>query len=324
MMKSAKGATGRLVSAMAVAAAFVTLTGGAQAQSNRPVTIVVPFAAGGGTDITTRAMQEGMSESLGVSVAVKNTAGAGGTIGVGEVARAKKDGTTLGMAPVGPLTTQPHLRKLPYDVDSFDYICLAYSAPTVIAVRQDSPFNNLEDLVKYAKENPEGVTFAVQAIGSIPHIAGLALEDAAGIKMTYLPVDGDGPALKALLDGTADVFIPHVSFYTSNADQLKSLALLSKDKLAEQPNLVTAAAQGYNLDFPIWGGLVAPKGLEDADIARLETSCKAAIDSAPFQERMEAVKQPIAYMNAADFDAFVHEKYETNRKLLEKAGLLAN
>ena len=193
MMKSAKGATGRLVSAMAVAAAFVTLTGGAQAQSNRPVTIVVPFAAGGGTDITTRAMQEGMSESLGVSVAVKNTAGAGGTIGVGEVARAKKDGTTLGMAPVGPLTTQPHLRKLPYDVDSFDYICLAYSAPTVIAVRQDSPFNNLEELVTYAKENPEGVTFAVQAIGSIPHIAGLALEDAAGIKMTYLPVDGDGP-----------------------------------------------------------------------------------------------------------------------------------
>lgn len=324
MMKSAKGRSGRLASVMAVAATFVAFTGSAEAQSNRPVTIVVPFAAGGGTDITTRAMQEGMSESLGVSVAVKNTAGAGGTIGVGEVARAKKDGTTLGMAPVGPLTTQPHLRKLPYDVDSFDYICLAYSAPTVIAVRQDSPFNNLEELVTYAKENPDGVTFAVQAIGSIPHIAGLALEDAAGIKMTYLPVDGDGPALKALLDGTADVFIPHVSFFTSNAEQLKSLALLSNDKLAEQPELATAAEQGYDLDFPIWGGLVAPAGLEDADVTRLDTACKTAIDSAPFQAQMENLKQPSAYMNAADFEAFVREKYETNRKLLEKAGLLAN
>lgn len=295
----------------------------AHAQSNRPVTIVVPFAAGGGTDITTRAMQEGMSKSLDANIVVKNSDGAGGTIGVSEVARAKPNGTTLGMAPVGPLTTQPHLRKLPYNVDSFDYICLAYSAPTVIAVRKDSPFNSLADLIAYAKANPGKLNFAVQAIGSIPHIAGLGLADAAGIEMTYLPVNGDGPALKALLDGTADLFIPHVSFYSNNADQLKSLALLQKTRLAEQPNLATAAEQGYNLDFPIWGGLVAPAGLEAGVKGKLETACKAAIDSKPFQDRMAALKQPSAYMNAADFAAFVHEKYDTNRKLLEKAGLLA-
>ncbi|MBB4120902.1 Bug family tripartite tricarboxylate transporter substrate binding protein [Martelella radicis] len=321
-MKFRKEAVSRL--GMVLSASVFVIAGAAAAQSNRPITVVVPFAAGGGTDITTRAMQESMADTLDVSVAVKNTAGAGGTIGVGEVARARPNGTTLGMAPVGPLTTQPHLRKLPYDVDSFDYICLAYSAPTVIAVREDSPFSNLDDLVAYAKENPGELTFAVQAIGSIPHIAGLALEDAAGIKMTFLPVDGDGPALKALLDGTADLFIPHVSFYTSNAEQLKSLALLKKGRLEEQPDLVTAEEQGFPLDFPIWGGLVAPAGLDDADISRFETACKTAIDSAPFQERMEALKQPSAYMGAADFAAFVHEKYETNRKLLEKAGLLAN
>lgn len=291
---------------------------------DRPVTVVVPFAAGGGTDITTRAMQQGMSDALGVSVAVKNSAGAGGTIGVGEVARARADATTLGMAPVGPLTTQPHLRQLPYDVDSFDYVCLAYSAPTVIAVRSDSEFETLEDLVAYGKEHSGELTFAVQAIGSIPHIAGLGLADAAGIEMTYLPVDGDGPALKALLDGTADLFIPHVSFYSTNSDQLKSLALLQTERLAEQPDLATAAEQGYNLDFPIWGGLVAPAGLEDEVKANLENACKSAIDSGPFQERMEALKQPSAYLGADDFEAFVREKYETNRNLLEKAGLLSN
>ncbi len=310
-----------LVAVMGASAALTAAP--VQAQGNRPVTVVVPFAAGGGTDITTRAMQEGMAEALDANVVVKNTAGAGGTIGVSEVARAKPDGTTLAMAPVGPLTTQPHLRELPYDVDSFDYICLAYSAPTVIAVRKDSPFTSLGDLVAYGKEHPGELTFAVQAIGSIPHIAGLGLADAAGIEMNYLPVNGDGPALKALLDGTADLFIPHVSFYSTNADQLKSLALLQADRLAEQPDLATAAEQGYALDFPIWGGLVAPAGLEDAVKGKLEAACKGAIDSKPFQDRMATLKQPSAYLGAGDFAAFVHEKYETNRKLLEKAGLLA-
>ncbi|GHF46228.1 tripartite tricarboxylate transporter substrate binding protein [Seohaeicola zhoushanensis] len=317
------GAAKRGAKALVAAAALAVAAGGAMAQSNRPVTVIVPFAAGGGTDITTRAMQQGLSESLDANIIVKNTDGAGGTLGVGEAARARPDGRTLAMAPVGPLTTQPHLRQLPYDIDSFDYVCLAYSAPTVIAVRKDSEYQTLDDLIAFAKANPGKVTFAVQAIGSIPHIAGLALADAAGIEMTYLPVNGDGPALKALLDGTADVFIPHVSFYTSNADQLNSLALLQKGRLAEQPDLVTAAEQGYALDFPIWGGLVTPKGTSAEDLTRLETGCKAAVESEPFQERMKAVKQPSAYLGAADFAAFVQDKYDTNRKLLEKAGLLS-
>ena len=160
----------RTLAGVASAIAVTMAATGVSAQSNRPVTVVV-----------------------------KNTAGAGGTLGVGEVARARADGRTLGMAPVGPLTTQPHLRALPYNIDSFDYICLAYSAPTVIAVAKDAPFSTLEEMVSHAKANPGEVTFAVQAIGSVPHIAGLALAEAAGIEMTYLPVNGDGPALKALL-----------------------------------------------------------------------------------------------------------------------------
>ncbi len=323
MMHSTRWAKGRLISALAVAAAGMALAGSAAAQSNRPVTIVVPFAAGGSTDITTRAMQSGMSASLGADVAVKNTAGAGGTIGVGEVARARPNGTTIGMAPVGPLTTQPHLRKLPYDIDSFAYICLAYSSSTAIVVKADSEFNNLEELVTYAKAHPGELTFAVQAIGSIPHIAGLALADAAGIEMKYLPVDGDGPALKALLDGTADLFIPQISFLNSNKEQIKSLALLD-EKLESEPDLATAAEQGYDLDFPIWGGLVAPAGTDAATVEKLEAACKAANESDVYQDRMKSLNQPTAYMGAAEFEAFVRETYDINRKLLEKAGLLAN
>ncbi len=288
---------------------------------DRPVTIVVPFAAGGGTDITTRTMQGQMAEALGGDIIVKNTAGAGGTIGVAEAARAKVDGHTLSMAPVGPLTTQPHLRKLPYDVDSFEYVCLAYSAPSAIAVRKDSEFNTLQDLVDYAKENPGKLNFAVQAIGSIPHVAGLALAEAAGIEMVFLPVNGDGPALKALLDGSADLFIPHISFLSRNQDQIKSLAILQEERLATLPELATAREQGYELNFPIWGGLVAPKGTPAEAVAKLDSACEAAIDSEPFKAHMKKLGQPTAYMSGKDFEAFVRKQYDQNERLLEKAGL---
>lgn len=323
-MKTKTAIPGRFGAAAVAAVISLAVPATAMAQSGRPVTIIVPFAAGGGTDITSRAMQEGMAESLGANIVIKNSDGAGGTIGVSEAARARPNGQTLAMAPVGPLTTQPHLRQLPYDIDSFEYVCLAYSAPTVIAVAKDSPFDTLDDLIAHAKENPGELTFAVQAIGSIPHIAGLGLADAGGIEMTYLPVNGDGPALKSLLDGTADLFIPHVSFYSTNSEQLKSLALLQPERLDEQPDLATADEQGYALNFPIWGGLVAPKGLETEVKTNLESACKAAIDSAPFQDRMETLKQPSAYLGAEAFEAFVRDKYETNRTLLEKAGLLSN
>ncbi|WP_224408065.1 tripartite tricarboxylate transporter substrate binding protein [Afifella sp. IM 167] len=307
----------------ALAAAVISLAGlsaPAQAFPDRPVTIVVPFAAGGGTDITTRTMQQPMAKALGGEIVVKNTAGAGGTIGVAEAGRAKPDGYTLGMAPVGPLTTQPHLRKLPYDVDSFEYVCLAYSAPTSIAVRKDSPFKTLDDLIAYGKENPGKLTFAVQAIGSIPHIAGLALAEEAGIEMTYLPVNGDGPALKALLDGTADIFVPHISFLSSNRDQIKSLAILQGERLEGMPDLATAKEQGFDLDFPIWGGLVAPKGTPAETVAQLDDACHQAIESEPFQAHMNKLGQPVAYMDAKEFGAFVHQRYEQNRQLLKEAG----
>ena len=252
---------------------------------------------------------------------VKNVDGAGGTLGVAEAARAKPDGYTLSMAPVGPLTTQPHLRKLPYDFDSFEYVCLAYSAPSAIAVRKDSSFNTLQDLIAYAKENPGKLNFAVQAIGSIPHIAGLALAEAAGIEMVYLPVNGDGPALKALLDGTADVFVPHISFLSKNQDQIKSLAILQEERLPDLSDLPTAKEQGYDLNFPIWGGLVAPKSTPAEVVEKIDRACKAAIESEPFQEHMKKLGQPTAYMGSRDFEAFVRKHYDQNKRLLEAAGL---
>ncbi len=288
---------------------------------NKPVTIIVPFSAGGGTDITTRTLAGPMAEALGVQIVVKNTAGAGGTIGAAETARARNDGYTIGMMPVGPMTTQPHLRKLPYGPDSFDYICQAYSAPSSLVVRKDSPFNSLKDVQEFAKAHPGKLNYGVQAVGSIPHLAGLALADALGIEFTYIPYKGSAPTFKAMLDGSVDMFVAHISFLTKNSDQVKSIAMLTSERASTAPDLPTSGDQGVPLNFPIWGGIVAPKGLPEHARAALESACEAGMKSAAFGERMAQLRMPVAFLNGADFEAFVRSEFAKNDILLTKAGL---
>ncbi len=293
----------------------------AAAFPDRPVTMVVPFSAGGGTDITARTLAGPMAEALGSELLVKNTAGAGGTIGTAEVAAARGDGYTIGMMPVGPMTTQPHLRKLPYSPESFDYICLAYSAPSSIVVRKDSPFNSLADMVDYAKANPGKLNFGVQAIGSIPHVAGLGLVDATGIQIEFIPFKGSAPTFKAMLDGSVDMFVAHISFLTQNADQVKSIAMLSDEAVSTAPDLPTAKQQGIALNFPIWGGLVAPKGIPAEARDALESACEKGMNSKAFGDRMADLRMPVTFMKGSDFQAFVQEEFARNAKLLKKAGL---
>jgi len=287
----------------------------------KPVTIIVPFSAGGGTDITTRTLAEPMAKALGVEIVVKNTAGAGGTIGAAETARAKADGYTIGMMPVGPMTTQPHLRELPYDPDSFDYICQAYSAPSSLVVRKDSPFNSLQEMLEYANANPGKLNYGVQAVGSIPHVAGLGLAEASGAEFTFIPYKGSAPTFKAMLDGSVDMFVAHISFLTKNSDQVRSLAMLTSERVDTASDLPTATDQGVPMHFPIWGGIVAPKGIPAEAKAALEKACEAGMNSESFKNRMADLRMPIAFMNSSDFEAFVDAEFAKNDKLLTAAGL---
>jgi len=309
----------------ALAGALVAALGtSAQAFPDKPVTIIVPFGAGGGTDITTRTLAGPMAKALGSEIVVKNTAGAGGTIGNAEVARARADGYTIGMMPVGPMTTQPHLRKLPYGPDSFDYICQAYSAPSSLVVRKDSKFNTLNDMVAYAKANPGKLNFGIQAVGSIPHVAGLGIQDATGIDYQYIPFKGSAPTFKAMLDGTVDMFVAHISFLTKNADQVKSIAMLMDHRVSTATDLPTAKDQGISLHFPIWGGLVAPKGIPADARKKLEMACEAGMKSQEFGDRMAKLRMPVTFLGGDDFQAFVASEFAKNEKLLTKAGLKKN
>jgi len=287
----------------------------------KPVTIIVPFSAGGGTDLTTRTLAGPMADALGTEIVVKNTAGAGGTIGAAETARAKNDGYTIGMMPVGPMTTQPHLRELPYGPESFDYICQAYSAPSSLVVRHDSPFNSLQEMLKHAKTNPGELNYGVQAVGSIPHVAGLGLAAASNAEFTFIPYKGSAPTFKAMLDGSVDMFVAHISFLTKNSDQVRSLAMLTSERVSTATDLPTANDQGVPMHFPIWGGLVAPKGIPAEAKATLEAACKTAMNSDTFGKRMDNLRMPVAFMNGRDFEAFVASEFSKNDELLSAAGL---
>lgn len=314
----------RISYSLLAGALALVLAGTANAFPDKPVTIIVPFKAGGGTDITTRVLAGPMAEALGGEIVVKNTDGAGGTIGAAETARARADGYTIGMMPVGPMSTQPHLREVPYGPDSFDYVCQAYSAPSSLVVREDSEFDSLSEMVEYARANPGELNFGIQAVGSIPHVAGLGIVEASDIDIEFIPFKGSAPTFKAMLDGTVDMFVAHISFLTKNQDQVKSIAMLMDRRVSTAQDLPTAEEQNYDLHFPIWGGLVAPKGIPDEARAALEKACEAGMSSEAFTKRMNELRMPVTYLSGDEFEAFVRDEFARNETLLRNAGLKEN
>ncbi len=294
----------------------------AQSFPANPVTLIVPFGAGGSTDLMTRALAAEMAKSLKQEVVVVNKAGAGGTIGTAEVSAAKNDGYTAGMLPVGPLTTQPHLRRLPYAVDSFDYVCLVYSNPQALLVKKDSAYKNVADFVADAKGNPGKIKYGSSGAGSVPHIAFVAFAQAANIDVVHVPHKGDADNLTSLLGGHISAFITHSTFLSSNPDSVKGLGLMNDKRMASAPDLSTFAEQkAPPLSFQVWGGLAVPKGTPAPVIATLEKACESAVKSDTFRAQMAKLQTPEAYMGSAAFSSFVKAEYDRNADLLRKAGL---
>ena len=305
--------------------AFAPLLTQAADFPTKPVTIVVPFGAGGSTDLMTRALAAEMAKALKQEVVVVNKAGAGGTIGTAEVAAARNDGHTVGMLPVGPLTTQTNLRRLPYSPDSFDYVCLVYSNPQALMVRKDSPYKDVNGFLAEARKNPGKIKYGSSGAGSVPHMAMVALAQAANIDVVHVPHKGDADNLTSLLGGHIETFVTHTAFLAANSESVKSLGLMAPKRLKEFPGLTTFVEQGAPpLSFTVWGGLAVPKGTPLPVIATIEKACKMAVDSEAYGTTLTKLNTPAAYMGSKEFAEFVAKEFESNRQLLEKAGLKKN
>jgi hypothetical protein len=288
----------------------------------RTVSMLVPFGPGGSTDLIARALAQEMSKTLGQQVVVVNKAGAGGAIGAAEVANARPDGHTLAMMPVGPLTTQPALRKLSYTPASFDMVCRVYSNPQVLLVRRDGPHRTLADLVADARRNPGKLNYASTGTGSVPHLALASLSSAASLNVVHVPYKGEADMLQGLLNGSVTMFLGHPTLLSVHAQTMRGIAVLAPQRLKEFPDMPTVGEQGVPPQhFEVWGGLVTPKGTPPAVLAALEAACRSGTAAEAFRKQLDNLNTPVMYQDAATFGAFVSAEFERNARLLREAGI---
>ncbi|MFL4983731.1 MAG: Bug family tripartite tricarboxylate transporter substrate binding protein [Xanthobacteraceae bacterium] len=280
----------------AVLAVLVGLTGSAGAQDwpTRPVTMVIPFAAGGPQDTIGRVIAQRVSEILHQQVVIENVGGAGGTTGSLRVKNAAPDGYTFVLASVGTHAQSQTLYKRPPYNSAEDFTAVAFLGETPIAltVRKDLPVNNFKEFVDYAKKNQDKMTYGSAGAGSATHLGCVVLNSALGTNITHVPYRGTGPAMQDLHGGRIDFLCeiintakPHI-----DAGAIKALAIMTKERSPVLPNLPTALEQGMpDLEAYTWSAIFLPKGAPADIVKKLNTAMNEAIDTPAVRERLETM-----------------------------------
>ena len=256
---------------------------------SRPITIVVPFAAGGGGDVAARIVADGMQKSLGQSVIVENVTGAGGSIGTGRVARAKPDGYTLVAGQWGTHVANPALYKLDYDVTAdFEPIGLITYSPIVIVARKDLPASDLRGLVAWLNANPGKASAGTSGNGSLEHVPGLLFQKATGTKFEFIPYRGGGPAIQDVVAGHLDLIFCSVATAQQHivAGKVKALAVMSNARFAGMPDVPTVDEAGVpGVYFFWWSALYAPRGTPRDAVEKLDRAMVAALADPEVRKR---------------------------------------
>ena len=292
----------------------------AQTFPERPVQMVVPFGPGGTTDIMARLLADEFGRQLGGSVVVLNTAGAGGSIGMGNVARARADGYTLSMTTIGPLTIQPARRdNTGYTPDSFDYICGTYDVPMLTMVRADAPYKDYAALAAWAKANPGKLNYGSSGLGTMPHVSALQQWKHHGVEVLHVPYKSTGDMIVPLKNGELAMFneTPPVAMQ----HQLRPLVALTEQRVPGFEQVPSARELGLPVRGSVWGGIVAPKGLPAEVRSKLEAACKAATATTLYKARAQAANSPLAWRDGEAFRRFALTEFEKFKKLVAENGL---
>ncbi len=301
----------------------------AQVWPTRPMTMVIPFAAGGGTDIVGRIMAQRLSEILGQQVVVENIGGAGGMTGTARVAKAPPDGYQFVLGNVGTHAHNQTLYKSPlyHAANDFAPVGLVVDLPVVLVTRKDLPPNDLREFIAYARANQATINYSSGGAGSSSHLACALLNAAIGVKVTHIPYRGGGPALADLIAGRNDYQCSTVGTTLQQivSKDLKALALLTKERAPSLPNVPTAQEQGvtdFTADF--WIALFLPKGTPVPIVRRLNAAAVEAMNTPSVQERFNAVS---AYMVGPErrsseyLRTFVEREIEKYAGPIKAAGL---
>jgi tripartite-type tricarboxylate transporter receptor subunit TctC len=271
-------------------AATSLLSGMSYAQA-KPLRLVVPFPPGGATDITARALQEPLGKALGQQVIVDNRAGAGGSIGMAELAKAAPDGNTLGLATLSTHGVNPAVyKKLPYDpIKDFVPVSELVKAPGVLVVNAKLPVNTFEEFVKYLKANPGKVSYASPGNGTIGHMWAEMFKSATGTFMLHIPYRGAGPAITDLLGGQVQVYFDQVASSLTHiqSGKLKALAVSWPTRLDVLKDVPTYAEKNlFSNNDASWFGLLAPAGTPTAIVTRVNQAVVTALQDKALRDKL--------------------------------------
>lgn len=292
----------------------------AQTYPSKPVTVVVAYSAGGGTDIAARLLNQFAEKHLKQPLVVLNKGGAGGEIGFAELAKSRPDGYTIGWINTPPVQTIPIQRKAAFSLDDFIPICNIVYDPGVLAVRIGYGFDTIEKLIEEAKKHPGVVTYGTSGIGGDDHLAMLGFEKEAGLKLAHVPFDGAAPAMIALLGGHINLLaanegevLPHV-----RAGKMKILAVMNEKRLASLADVPTFQQKGINVISASARGIAAPKGTPEAIIKQIEEVFLKASREPEFLKKAGELELPLYFLDSKAYAEFLRSQNVFLKALWEK------
>lgn len=318
---------GQLALAAGLALGFAGTAAAQAGYPGKPINMVVPAAAGGTTDLAARMTAQALGPVLGQTIVVENKGGGNGNIAAAQVKRAEADGYNLLMQYSGFHVISPHLGKSSWELADFVPVANVLSAPQIVVVRGDLPANTMQELVAYAKANPMKLNYASSGNGSLQHVTGVQLEQAAGIQMVHVPYKGTGPALQDLLGGQVDLtfgtappFMAHIQ-----AGKLKVLAVTGKERLPSLSKVPTTAETGFaGVNATSWFALFAPAKTPKDIVRKLETDVRNMLSDASFQKKALDQGATADFMDSKALGDMVKRDYAMWAKVVKEANIKAD
>ena len=285
----------------------------------KEVQIIIPWAAGGATDLIFRALAATTGQYLGKAVIVVNRVGGAGAVGYTEAAQAKPDGYTL-VSAITPLTILPHQVTTAYTYKNFEPILNVVYDPCMFLIRSDAPWKSLKEFLDYAKKNPEMITVGNSGAGGGVHLIALAFEKAVGIKFNHIPFSGGGPSVTAILGGhiNAVSVSPPEGIEHVKAGKLKIIALFAEKRFELFPDVPTVKEQGIDFAMGQWRGLVAPKGTPPDVIKKLHDAFKQGMDDPVFKKNAKDMAINLSYLGPETFGKLMADEHEFYGKLVKE------
>ena len=307
-------------------AALAAIAGAASAQTypNKPIRIIVPYAAGGTSDILARQIGPKITEHWGQPVVVENKPGANGNVGADFVAKSAPDGYTLLLADIGALCISPSVfPHLPFDpTKDFAPVVMVSYSPHVLAVHPSVPVNTVKELIDYAKANPGKLNFAISGIGGAPHLAGIEFAQRTGVNWTYIPYKGGSQAVVDVVAGQANVLFNGMlaTWPSVTGGRLKALAISSAQRVASAASTPTVAETLPGFETGSFQGVVAAAGTPAEIVAKLNVEFTRILNAQDIQDRLAAQGTEVRADTPASFGAFIRNETARWAKVVKESG----